>query len=168
MGRRKETTEFLKECIADAMIKLMRKQSLEKITIQEITDEAGVGRVTYFRYYSSKQEVLVYKLSLLWEKWEKNHPFPIERGDHERALWFFSFCYSIRSTLKILYKNEQQHVVLESYLNYTKPMLDDEDFKPSGIYYRSFMSYGMLGIVTEWVNRNFKETPEELAQFLVK
>lgn len=65
MGRRTESTEFLKECIADALIKLMEEHSIDKIKVQEITELAGVGRMTYFRYFNSKQEVLAFKSSRL-------------------------------------------------------------------------------------------------------
>ena len=68
MGRRIETTDFLMECMADALVQLMQKRALEKITIQEIADLAGVGRATYFRNFHSKQDVLLHKLRLLWSR----------------------------------------------------------------------------------------------------
>ena len=164
MGRRAETTEYLKECIADATIKLMRKKPLEKITIQEITQEAGVGRVTYFRYFTSKTDVLTYKLSNLWDSWGEKHPFPVEESDYNQALWFFSFCYSIRTTLLLLYKNEQQDALLRAYLNYTSPILEEDNREKKGNYLHKYMAYGMLGVVNEWASGKFEDSPEELAR----
>lgn len=43
MPRRNKSTDFLKECIADAMLQLMEEKPLKKITVKEITDTAGVG-----------------------------------------------------------------------------------------------------------------------------
>ena len=42
MGRGTKTTEFLKECLADALIKLMREKDFDKIAVKEIADTAGV------------------------------------------------------------------------------------------------------------------------------
>lgn len=53
MARGKESTEFLKGCMSDALIKLMEDRSIEKITIKQITRLAGVGRSTWFRYFIS-------------------------------------------------------------------------------------------------------------------
>ena len=53
MARGKESTEFLKECMSDALIKLMEDRSIEKIAIKQITRLAGVGRSTWFRYFIS-------------------------------------------------------------------------------------------------------------------
>ncbi len=43
MGQGTKTTEFLKECIDDLLLKLMRENESDKITIKEIADTAGVG-----------------------------------------------------------------------------------------------------------------------------
>ena len=69
MARRTETTEYLKGCVADALIELMETTPLEKIKVQDITDRAGVGRVTYFRYFESKTDILSFKLMTLWYSW---------------------------------------------------------------------------------------------------
>ena len=52
MARGNKTTEFLKECLSDALIQLMREKDFEKISIKEIADTAGVGRATWFRLSS--------------------------------------------------------------------------------------------------------------------
>ena len=53
MRRRRETTEMLKESMGDALLDLMREKPLEKISIEEMTARADVGRVTYCRYFKS-------------------------------------------------------------------------------------------------------------------
>ena len=53
MGRRTETTQYLKGRIADALIRLMDDAPVKKIRIQELTELARVGRMTWFRYFGS-------------------------------------------------------------------------------------------------------------------
>lgn len=62
MNQRKNTTAFLKECMADALFGLLRNYPLGKLSVQKITDTAGVSRITWFRSFSSKQEALTYKI----------------------------------------------------------------------------------------------------------
>jgi len=66
MSRRKN--DYLQECMADALIKLMREKNFDKITINEIVSEAGVGHSTWFRSFSNKSEALTFKLICLWER----------------------------------------------------------------------------------------------------
>ena len=68
MARGSKTTEFLKECLSDALIRLMREKKIEKISVKEIADTAGVGRATWFRNYTSKSEALTFKLVQVWNR----------------------------------------------------------------------------------------------------
>ncbi len=47
------------ERIAKALIKLLQDENLERISITDITTAAGVSRVSYYRHYSSKEEILI-------------------------------------------------------------------------------------------------------------
>ena len=58
MKRTQRTSDFLKECIADSLLRLLRTKPLEAITIREITELANVSRVTYYRNFTSKEEVI--------------------------------------------------------------------------------------------------------------
>ena len=49
MGRKKNSSDFLKECIADALFILLRTKSIESITVREITELANVSRTTTCR-----------------------------------------------------------------------------------------------------------------------
>ncbi|GMA67400.1 hypothetical protein GCM10025884_10270 [Leuconostoc gelidum subsp. gelidum] len=45
--------------IRDALLTLLKEeQSLGKITIAALSDEAGISRRTFYRYYASKEEIL--------------------------------------------------------------------------------------------------------------
>lgn len=160
MGRRTETTEFLAECIADALIELMKKTPIEKVKIQDITDRAKVGRMTYFRYFTSKEDVLLYKMTLLGKRWAVEHPFPYESDRHDQALWFFSFCNSIQEFLSVLFRQNQFNVLFNIFQVEPVPM-KTEFGKPH--YHNLFVTYGALGVVTGWLQSECKETPEELA-----
>ena len=163
MGRRTETTQYLKECIANALIQLMNDEPIEKIRIQEITELAGVGRMTWFRYFNSKADALEFKLQRLWEEWIGGHPCNGRIGSYEHALWFFSFWYSIRPLLSLLCRQDQFDVLLRVFLLYASAV--ESDLRREQ-YHEMFFAYGMLGIVIKWTETGFQETPEKLAALL--
>ena len=66
MRRTTATTDYLKESMGTALLELMQEKPLEKISIEEMTAKADVGRSTYFRYFKSKDEVLSFKILCLW------------------------------------------------------------------------------------------------------
>jgi AcrR family transcriptional regulator len=48
----------VRERLADAAFALFDERGYEQTTIDDITDRAGLGRTTFFRYYRSKEEVI--------------------------------------------------------------------------------------------------------------
>ena len=163
MGRRTETTEYLKGRIANALIQLMNDAPIEKIRVQEITELAGVGRMTWFRYFDSKTDALVFRLQQLWKEWTDGHPCSGRIGSYEHALWFFSFWYSVRPLLSLLCRQNQYDVLLRVFLLYAS--IVEGDLRRER-YHEMFFAYGMLGVVINWTATGFQETPEKLAALL--
>lgn len=55
-GRRPVTT---RAAVADAALELFRTRGFEEVTVEDIAAAAGISRRTFFRYFESKQEVVL-------------------------------------------------------------------------------------------------------------
>lgn len=54
-----------KEYIQEALIELLNKKTIKEISITDLTEKAGIARSTFYRYYSSLDEVIDdYKVSI--------------------------------------------------------------------------------------------------------
>lgn len=166
MGRRPETTDFLKACIADALVRLLQQKPLAKITISELIERAGVGRMTYFRYFKSKEDVLAYKLVHLWEQWAEDRQLLIRRNfSLDNSLEFFEFNYHIRNLLLLFYERNLQPIVYEAFYRIMVEQNDDDLIE---VYAQRFYSYGLFGILDGWIERGFHDSPEHMAEILTK
>ena len=164
MGASRKTTAFLKECLADALIQLMETKPIEKITIPEIAALAGVGRTTYFRNFSSKEEMLTFKLIQLWERWAEEHSVKVRRRyTPDNALTFFQFNYSIRPLLTLMYRRGLQPAL---YSAFHAHMMPQQGATPRDCYEIGFHSYGLFGLLDAWILRDFRETPEEMTDLV--
>lgn len=164
MGRNSKTTEFLKDCMAESLIKLLKESSIDKITVQQIADSAGVGRATWFRNFSNKSEAITFRLVRLWEKWAEEHKLKERKSfSIDNAETFFLFNYEIKETLLIIYQAGLQAAVYDAF--YTIMVSDHLD--SSKEYYRSlFYSYGLLGLLDGWIERRFSESPDEMSTII--
>lgn len=116
MRRTTATTDYLKECMGTALLELMKEKPIEKISIEEMTAKADVGRSTYFRYFKSKDEVLSFKITCLWKRFSDEHGATnFATGSYDGIRLFFEFCLSARPICDLLYSADRQYVILNFY-----------------------------------------------------
>ena len=51
---------LMKECLAEALLLLLRERPLESISVLDVVHKAGVNRSTYYRHFESKRDVIRY------------------------------------------------------------------------------------------------------------
>lgn len=167
MRRTTATTEYLKECMGTALLELMQEKPIEKISIEEMTARADVGRSTYFRYFKTKDEVLVFKIQQLWNRFAQDHniqDFQANDDAWTAIRLFFEFCLSIRQINDLLYRVGHQQVILDVYLQILRPEKQEEDVIA---YYKSNeTAYALYGVVNAWILRGYKESPARMGEIL--
>src|SRR5258708_19426815 len=45
--------------LSDALVELMQEKPVDKVTVQEVLDRAGVGRSTFYLHYRDKDDLLL-------------------------------------------------------------------------------------------------------------
>lgn len=163
MERRNITNEFLKECIADALIKLLHEKPIEDITISEITDLAGVGRSTYYRNFASKEDILNFKMSLLTKRWMEDTNFSDSRVSGENMKKVLHFLYSNQDLLMLYHNSNLTHMLFLIIYEAIGPSECDSQTNKFG---KSIFSFSVFAIIYEWLKDGMKESPEELAEIL--
>lgn len=58
----------MKECIAQALSKLIETKPFSEIKITELTRIAGVSRMTYYRNFNSKEEIFSAYFDIILEE----------------------------------------------------------------------------------------------------
>ena len=151
--------------MADAVIKLIKKKPVEKITAGEIADEAGVGRATWFRNFNSKQEAITYKIVKLWQRYAADHDIKLwHQYATENTRYFFEFNYGIRELSKTIYAAGVQSAVYDAFYEILRPQYGANAYE---CYTSRFYSYGLFGLLVEWIKRDFYETPEEMTELFL-
>ena len=71
----KESNQITRESIETALLFLMEKKELSKISVSELVKKAGVSRNAFYRNYKSKEEILekaYARTSQAWaDKWQQ-------------------------------------------------------------------------------------------------
>ena len=157
MNKKQETNLFVKECITEALLLLMKGNSLSEISITEIVERAGVARVSFYRNFSSKEDVIKKHLGILICEWGKEFE---EKGDPgyfaESLLKHF---YKHREFYLLLYRHELSAMIYEN-------LRDACDMKSAQTnlerYTKSMFAGAIFGWLDEWARQGMPETPEEI------
>ncbi len=152
----------VRSCITTALLDMMYERSLTEISICDIAKRAGVARVTFYRNFSSKEDVLVCHMNELSEKWYGNY---MKHPEEDIICSLFHFLYSIRDTLALLYRSNLSEIIHRSFYISCGPRREHSNEDA----YRRAILYGMLtSWCDEWFRRGMKESPEQLAAFYLK
>lgn len=159
---------FIKDCMADALEKLMETRHLKDISVEEITDLAGVGRATYFRNFNSKYEVVAYKQIKEWKAYRDEHElFPSNEFNYDKTLMFWQFQYKVRERTRLRFSDPDGNMHIFSIV--VKEVFAPEDGNEYEDSYKiAFFSYGLMGLLQKWLENGFKETPEEMVNITSK
>lgn len=145
-----------KDYIIEALLLLMKKKRYPDIKIADITNKAGVNRVTFYRNFSSKEEVITVYLERAFNDWGKRWE---ESGDTNVAYQIFKFFDEQREVIDLLYKSNLQFILAEKILSASRYNEDDPNIIA---YTKSMFAYAIFGWCNEWYKRGMKEKPEEI------
>ncbi|MCD7819744.1 MAG: TetR/AcrR family transcriptional regulator [Lachnospiraceae bacterium] len=165
MGKEKEAT---KDSIFTALIQLMEQKEYKYITVTDIARKSGVSRMTYYRTYSSKEDILV-------QYFRKTAQSMVSEanGDAGRALSsFFSFFLEKSSIAKLLAQADLTKLLIECFsvlTDFLYEALHQDSWKePENSYAARFESGGLFSILTRWLETGTKESPDDMAAITLK
>ena len=159
-----QTSEFLRDCMAGAVIKLLERYPLEKIQVKQICDISGYHRASWFRAFRSKSEAVTYHMVRLWQQYCDKHDIAV-RDDFsiDNADAFFQYNYEVRDTTRLLY---QRGLMPELAASFTITMHDRHADDPTKAYHSAMFAFSLFGILREWIIRDFDQTPAEMARIV--
>ncbi len=162
-----------KECIMNALIELMKKQSYDSITITKICQKADLSRRTFYRLFESKEDVLNENLHLLTLKYIDSVPKDIALSFLDTARFYFEFMVQHKDFLLALKKCNLLYSIFSKY-QASMPALcahfkrtDNQICQSEHLSLINAFGFGGLNtMLIEWINHDFSETPDELLEAL--
>ncbi len=176
-NKKLKTPNQIEEWMMEALLSLMKEKSFHEIKITEIVDRAMLARCTFYRYYDSKEELLMRCCESIFEGLSQRMGMEDCHTFHGIALAYFSYWREHREFLELLHESGMLYFLLQSYdalmfnvAREVKPetsKMGGYDFSPKVRYHFFFGMGGFWGMANRWLLNGCKESPEELAQYIV-
>ena len=149
--------------ITQAFLLLLQKKSFHDIKINELCEKAGVTRMSFYRNFDSKEDVLRKWLRVITDEWLAESGISFKHNDSRTYfILLFKHMGEYREFCSRLYKDGMLHLVKDEYdrvfLSVYKGEYDE--------YKSYFLAGGIFNIFQRWLIGGCVETPEELADKL--
>ncbi len=154
-----EKNSYVKTQISETLIRLMRETDINKIDIRSLCNEAGVGRASFYRNYSCKEDVIrEYAYSLI-QQWGQEFEADPASSPFNIFGSLFEHFRKNKSFYTLLYKQNMSEIILETIKEKTGLV---STLSNKEAYGKAFFAYGLYGWICEWIARGMKESAEEI------
>jgi len=174
MDGHKRQREQSAKMIEDALFELMREKDFARITISEIAKRADVGRRTFYRLYTSKEEVLHAWFDKLCREYKDTYP-PLARYDlNQIARDYFEFWYSYRDVLLLMHQCGLSEIIYGEISRVSEDIVKSRMGceRAEGEKDMRFFAYysvgGFILLLRHWIEEGMEEKPEVYAQEVSK
>ena len=157
----KEAGKLTKECLQKALVELMGEKPFDKITISELVLKSGVSRQSFYRNYSSKEEILKDLHEQLAEDIFAIEEQVDKKDSYSWFLVFFSYLKKNAEYLTMLFRAMEQKQSNFFFLPSLKEIFHIED--KEGQYRACAYEGGLNNICREWLAGGMKESVEDMA-----
>lgn len=154
---------YVRTQILNALLEMMEEQEFGSIVITALTQRAGVGRASFYRNYTSKEDVLRQEAAQLTKLWGAEFEQNPHTAPNEILITLLDFYKQHSSFFLALHRAGMDEIIRDTILNAT--VITPE--MPNAVaYVKSAVGYMIYGWVIEWIHRGMQESGTELAQMM--
>ena len=165
--KRLEANRLVKLRIARALTKLMEKKNFSDITVTEIVQTAGVARASYYRNFTSKEEVLIKVTDEIWQNYrEKAAKLSYDFFGYDSILLVFRYFKTYKHFILCVYKAGLAYIYLDIFDRQLEEQIGDMPYNDVGRYKIYFYSGALYNVFLKWLEGGMQETPAAMAQMV--
>lgn len=161
--------QHIRMCIAKSLIELLGYKSLEDITITLLAKTAHVSRMTFYKYYVCKQDVLsdyMYELMSEYMEEAKKQTDIGHFREEKHICHCFKFFSKYSLEIETLVKANLYSVIINAVNDYMDTyILPNSSYSCYELYY-----YGgaICNTYIKWLEAGMAESPEEIARIVYR
>lgn len=167
--------EQSRKWLAESLFDLMKKQRYSDITITAISENAQLARRTFYRNFSSREEIIIYACTQICEEYIRYLDRDIEYSIRHIIEVYFTFWQEHIDLLELLTGNNLLCHLIEVSNRYW-PMIFERFRKHWGEecsdkeleYCLLFNMGGLWNILIKWIYSSERENPREMERMAGK
>lgn len=152
----------------------MQEKDFHAISIAELSQKADLSRRTFYRLFSTKEEILLYYIFQLWEKVCPNLYASSDHSYFYTSYFHMKFWYENKDFALLLYQNDLI-IILQKFIdmiskevyNHQKGTTPLNQNQEAFEYALAYSSGGALNVIWKWMSQGMTKTPDEVMELLM-
>jgi AcrR family transcriptional regulator len=157
----------------DALLQLMQEKPFREIQITEIADRAQVARPTFYLHYSSKEELLLSQVDVVFAEFLNELSITISEENYDRqkySILIFQYWERNAETLRMVMQADLHEAFRERLRKYFSLAISqltahDEGSRADELtreFIIDFESGGAYQLLTQWISRGIPCSAEQM------
>ncbi|MFI3208345.1 MAG: TetR/AcrR family transcriptional regulator [Eubacteriales bacterium] len=157
-------SERSKQWLADSLLIILNDKPYHQITITDITEKAGVSRLTFYRNFDSKEDILKFHFDRVFTAYVSS--IEVDEFNLEQALILcFRFWHTLKDEIKACLKNDLHKVMYRPLEKYLNVFLSKGEYKDSFTQIqKTFIVGGLFASIASFAEEQSEQNPEEMAK----
>ncbi len=168
--------KYTREWSFEALVRLSKTKEYNNINISEIIKKAGISRATFYRNFSSKEDVIIIKAKTLFGSFYTDIIDYYKQNNPENELFliqqFFDLVDKEEAFIDLIIKANLESIMIEGI--YELITIHNQMFYPiiktkkrTEIYTMDLVASSAWSILSRWHKTNKQETPQELTKIFM-
>lgn len=147
--------------ITEALLSLMQEEDYDNISITDIVNKAGLSRVTYYRHFSSKEDIIRKFFTSTKDKFLDQTKLGFQTENNEFIiLALFLFFKTNLDANKAIRKSHLEHMLLDFL---SSEFTDNLPVKLEK-FTASFLAGGLYNVMITWLDNDCKDSIEDVSK----
>lgn len=149
----------------NALLDMLKEQDIQSIAISDLIEKANVSRVSFYRNYSSKEDILIQEENRLFSEWKYQYDLADKESPQNFTKELLNYYQDHSNFYQSLYAAGLENIIINTIIQSADIKDDDSN---TLAYFKSSIAYMVYGWVHEWMKRGMQETGTVLAAMIDK
>lgn len=163
--------------ITSALLKLLKQFPYAEITVKQIALEAKIVRKTFYRNFSSKDDVLGSYINSIMDDYIDTLQNLEKRSMPDILDVIFDFCTENKELLFILNENRLLHILLDKWNTFI-PAVHNRITSEESLFYRTYGNLNteyilafnigsVWNIIAKWIENDMHDSPDDIKNTII-
>ncbi|EAE8345840.1 TetR/AcrR family transcriptional regulator [Listeria monocytogenes] len=158
-----------KKWIIEALLDLLKTKSYGAITITEITKRAGVARLTFYRNFENKDQILLARSNYLFEEYFNE----LQKAEgiidiNNALLQCFNYWKRDAQVMEILIKNNLIHLLDQPFYCFLEKIIEEiPSLNNLNEIQKTFIIGGLTHTMLHWISTKSQVSPSQVTQSIL-